>query len=130
MTFLNTCILLSLEMLDIDKTSSNYQWVIIVFLKLPNRTWSFIKCQKILIHKKLKNDCSDKETLCREVSHVPRATSDGDFRSFPCFWESPPSIWFKGTRKPRCTGPYQTFTGKGHVVARKNISTPSAPYLR
>jgi len=33
-------------------------------LKLLNRTWSFIKCQKI--HEKLKNNCSDKETACRD----------------------------------------------------------------
>jgi len=47
-----------------------------------------------------------------------------------CFWESQPSIWFRVTGKPGCTGLCQRFEGKGLVVVRESISTPSAPYLR
>jgi hypothetical protein len=75
---------------------------------------------------------SPTRVVCLRVSHVTRMASVDDF-SFVWligYWESPPSIWFRVTRKPRCTGLYQRFTGKGLVVVREGISTPNAPYLR
>jgi hypothetical protein len=66
------------------------------------------------------------------LSHVTRVASLVIFCLFAliCSWESPPSIRFRVTRKPICTGLCQRFTGKGLVVAREGISTRSAPYLR
>jgi hypothetical protein len=62
----------------------------------------------------------------------PARRFDDFFISFAGFglWESPPSISLRVTRKPRFTGRRQRLEGKGLVVAREGISTPSTPYLR
>jgi hypothetical protein len=52
------------------------------------------------------------------------------FRYVCLIWELPPSISLRVTRKPGFTGRCQRFKGKGLVVAKEGISTPSAPYLR
>jgi hypothetical protein len=45
-------------------------------------------------------------------------------------WESPLSIGLRVTGKPGFTGRHQRSKGKGLVMAREGINTPSAPYLR
>jgi hypothetical protein len=66
------------------------------------------------------------------LSHVPRTAIRRFFVKFArlVLWELPPSIPLRVTRKPGFTGHCQRFEGKGLVVAREGISTPSTPYLR
>ena len=39
-------------------------------------------------------------------------------------------VWFKVARKPGCISFIKNYKGKGLVVTRKDISTPSVPYMR
>jgi hypothetical protein len=45
-------------------------------------------------------------------------------------WKSPPSIGLRVIRKPKFTGRCQRSKGKKLIMTKKNISTPSALYLK